>query len=46
MGQLLLLFGENDELAPHQDIKKYAKTVKESGGKVEIVCWKESAHVG
>lgn len=46
IGPILILFSEDDELAPFQVVYDFAQHLLELGGDVRLVKWKSSPHVG
>lgn len=46
IGPILFLCSENDKLAPVETIQIYASNLCKLGGKVDLVVWKQSEHVG
>eukprot|EP00250_Pteridium_aquilinum_P006165 c16137_g1_i1 orf=688-1866(-) len=46
MGPILFLCSENDKMAPVETIQIFASNLRKLGGKVDMVVWKESEHVG
>lgn len=42
----LILYSENDDLAPCQVIYNFAQRLRELGGDVKLVKWNGSPHVG
>lgn len=46
VGPILFFCSENDKLAPVETIQIYASNLRKLGGKVDMVMWKESEHVG
>lgn len=46
IGPILFLCSENDKLAPIETVHIFASNLRKFGGKVDLVSWKESEHVG
>eukprot|EP00250_Pteridium_aquilinum_P009693 c18865_g1_i2 orf=449-1156(+) len=46
IGPILILCSENDELAPLETISMFSSNLRQLGGKVDVVTWKDSKHVG
>ncbi|KAH7442785.1 hypothetical protein KP509_02G001900 [Ceratopteris richardii] len=46
IGPVLFFCSENDKLAPIETIQIFASNLRNLGGEVEMVAWKESEHVG
>lgn len=46
IGPILILCSENDELAPLETIHMFSSNLCKLGGKVDVVVWKDSKHVG
>nr|GLL18234.1 uncharacterized protein LOC109149823 [Ipomoea trifida] len=42
----LILCSEDDDLAPYEAIRNFAKRLKDLGGDVKLVTWSSSPHVG
>lgn len=42
----LFLCSEDDDLAPYEAIRNFAKRLKDLGGDVKLVTWSSSSHVG
>lgn len=46
MGPILILCSENDELAPLETVHMFSSNLRKLGGKVDVVTWKDTKHVG
>ncbi|MCO5581654.1 hypothetical protein L7F22_035543 [Adiantum nelumboides] len=46
VGPILFFCSENDKLAPVETIQIFASNLRKLGGKVDMVVWEESEHVG
>ncbi|KAI5062198.1 hypothetical protein GOP47_0022737 [Adiantum capillus-veneris] len=46
MGPILVLCSEVDELAPLETIHMFSSNLNRLGGKIDVVVWKDSKHVG
>ncbi|KAH6555346.1 hypothetical protein KP509_31G070100 [Ceratopteris richardii] len=46
VGPILVFCSELDELAPFETIQIFAANIRRLGGKINVVAWKDSKHVG
>ncbi|MCO5594144.1 hypothetical protein L7F22_048165 [Adiantum nelumboides] len=46
LGPMLVLCSEVDELAPIDTIHMFSSNIKRLGGKIDVIVWQESKHVG
>ncbi|XP_073105477.1 uncharacterized protein [Elaeis guineensis] len=44
MGPFLILYSEDDDLAPYQIISRFAQHLQELGGNIKLVKWNNSCH--